>query len=235
MKFGVVIFPGSNCDQDMIDTLNLLNHKHGNIEVVKLWHKEHNLQNCDFIVLPGGFSYGDYLRSGAIARFSPIMQEVIEFANKGGFVFGVCNGFQILCEAHLLPGALLHNNSRKFICKNVFIKPVSDEFIITSKLSTAKAYKIPIAHGEGKYFAPDDLLKEIYDNGQIVFKYCDEKAVVTLESNPNGSLDNIAGISNKSKNVFGMMPHPERAADSALGNTDGMMIFESILNSIAVF
>ena len=118
MKFGVVIFPGSNCDQDMIDTLNLLNHKHGNIEVVKLWHKEHNLQNCDFIVLPGGFSYGDYLRSGAIARFSPIMQEVIEFANKGGFVFGVCNGFQILCEAHLLPGALLHNNSRKFICKN---------------------------------------------------------------------------------------------------------------------
>ena len=135
----------------------------------------------------------------------------------------------------LFRSALLHNNSRKFICKNVFIKPVSDEFIITSKLSTAKAYKIPIAHGEGKYFAPDDLLKEIYDNGQIVFKYCDEKAVVTLESNPNGSLDNIAGISNKSKNVFGMMPHPERAADSALGNTDGMMIFESILNSIAVF
>ena len=235
MKFGVVIFPGSNCYQDMIDTLNALNQKHGNIEVVKLWHKEHSLQGCDFIVLPGGFSYGDYLRSGAIARFSPIMQEVIEFANKGGFVFGVCNGFQILCEAHLLPGALLHNNSRKFICKNVFIKPVSDEFVITSKLNTLKAYKIPIAHGEGKFYAPDEMLKEIYDNGQIVFKYCDEKAVVTLESNPNGSLDNIAGISNKTKNVFGMMPHPERAADTTLGNSDGMMIFESILNSVEVF
>lgn len=234
MKFGVVVFPGSNCDQDMVDALEILKLKNNKIEVVKLWHKDHNLQNCDFIVLPGGFSYGDYLRSGAIARFSPIMQEIIEFANKGGFVFGVCNGFQILCEAHLLPGALLHNNSRKFICDNVFVKPVSDEFIITSKLSTTKAYKIPIAHGEGKFYAPDEVLKEIYDNGQIVFKYCDEKAVVTLESNPNGAIDNIAGISNRNKNVFGMMPHPERAADVLLANSDGLLIFESILNSVEV-
>lgn len=234
MKFGIVVFPGSNCDQDMIDVLNDMKEAY-KVEVVKLWHKEHNLQNCDMIILPGGFSYGDYLRSGAIARFSPIMQEVIEFANKGGLVLGVCNGFQILCESGLLPGALLHNNSRKFICKNVFIKAVTDETYITSKLNTNKALKIPIAHGEGKYFAPDDDIKRIYDNNQIVFKYCDSSANVTIESNPNGSMDNIAGITNKNKNVFGMMPHPERACDPQLGNTDGMGIFKSIMNSVAVF
>lgn len=233
MKFGVVVFPGSNCDQDMIDVLESMKIKYKN-EVVRLWHKDHDLQGCDFIILPGGFSYGDYLRSGAIARFSPIMQEVCEFADKGGFVMGVCNGFQILCEAHLLPGALLHNNSRKFICKNVFIKAVSDEYIITSKLSTNKALKVPIAHGEGKFFADDNAMREIYHHNQIVFKYCDANAVVTSDANPNGSMDCIAGITNRTKNVFGMMPHPERAADAVLGNTDGLLIFQSIFNSIEV-
>ncbi len=234
MKFGVVVFPGSNCDQDMVDVLENMKARHKN-EVVKLWHKDHDLQGCDFIILPGGFSYDDYLRSGAIARFSPIMQQVSEFADKGGFVLGVCNGFQILCEANLLPGTLLHNNTRKFICKNVYIKAVSDEFLITSKLNTHKALKIPIAHGEGKFFAPDEAMREIYQYNQIVFKYCDEKAVVTFDANPNGSLDCIAGISNRRKNVFGMMPHPERAADTLLGNTDGLLIFESIFNSIEIF
>ncbi|HQV00138.1 MAG: phosphoribosylformylglycinamidine synthase I [Bacteroidia bacterium] len=234
MKFGVVVFPGSNCDQDMVDVLESLKVKH-QVNVVKLWHKEHDLQNCDMVILPGGFSYGDYLRSGAIARFSPIMQEVIAFAGKGGLVMGVCNGFQILCEAGLLPGALLHNNSRKFICKNVYIKPVTDETYITSKLNTNKALKIPIAHGEGKFYAPDSEMKAIYDNGQILFKYCDALGNVTAESNPNGSIDNIAGITNKTKNVFGMMPHPERACDPYLANTDGRGIFDSILNSMALF
>lgn len=234
MKFGVVVFPGSNCDQDMVDVLESMKVKHKN-QVIKLWHKDHDLQGCDFIVLPGGFSYGDYLRSGAIARFSPIMQEVCEFADRGGFVMGVCNGFQILCEAHLLPGALMHNNNRKFICKNVYIKPMSDEFLITSKLNTNKALKIPIAHGEGKFFAPDEAMKEIYQYNQIVFKYCDENAVVSFDANPNGSVDCIAGITNRKKNVFGMMPHPERAANALLGNTDGLLIFESIFNSIEIF
>jgi phosphoribosylformylglycinamidine synthase I len=197
--------------------------------------KDHHLQDCDMVILPGGFSYGDYLRSGAIARFSPIMQEVIAFAEKGGLVMGVCNGFQILCEAGLLPGALLHNNSRKFICKNVYIKPTTDETFITSKLNTNKALKIPIAHGEGKFYAPDVTMKEIYNNGQILFKYCDALGNITAESNPNGSIDNIAGITNKNKNVFGMMPHPERACDPYLNNTDGQGIFNSILNSMAIF
>ncbi|MEO8150006.1 MAG: phosphoribosylformylglycinamidine synthase subunit PurQ [Bacteroidia bacterium] len=234
MKFGVVVFPGSNCDQDMIDVLDGMKENYA-VEVVKLWHKEHDLQGCEMIILPGGFSYGDYLRSGAIARFSPIMQEVIEFANKGGLVLGICNGFQILCEAGLLPGALMHNNSRKFICRNVYIKAVSDETFITSKLSTNKALKIPIAHAEGKFYAPDDVVKQIYDNNQIVFKYCDANGAITADSNPNGSMDNIAGVTNKTKNVFGMMPHPERACDPNLGNMDGMQIFKSIMNSVAVF
>lgn len=233
MKFGVVVFPGSNCDQDVVDVLTGMKQKH-DLKVIKLWHKNHDLQKCDLIILPGGFSYGDYLRSGAIARFSPIMQEVIEFARKGGFVLGICNGFQILCEAGLLPGALLHNTSLKFICRNVYIKAVTDETLITSKLSTNKALKIPIAHGEGKFFAPGNVIKEIYDNNQVVFKYCDANANITADANPNGSMDNIAGICNKTKNVFGMMPHPERACSTLLHNTDGMYIFESIMNSVSV-
>lgn len=228
MKFGVVIFPGSNCDEDVIYVLeHIMGH-----EVVRLWHKDHNLQGVDFIVLPGGFSFGDYLRSGAIARFSPLMQEVIQFANKGGFVLGICNGFQILTEAGLLPGALLHNDTRKFICKNVHIKADTTNSLITSGLDTNKALKIPIAHGEGNYFTDTATLNRLQENDQILFRYCDEVGNVTKESNPNGSLNNIAGVCNIKRNVFGMMPHPERASDALLGNQDGLGIFESIINTV---
>jgi len=226
MKFGVVVFPGSNCDEDMVYVLQNIMKK----ETVKLWHKNTDLEGCTHIILPGGFSYGDYLRSGAIARFSPIMQSVIEHANNGGFLLGVCNGFQILCEAGLLPGALMHNNSRKFICKNVFIKAENNNSILTSKVPTNKALKIPIAHGEGKYFADEATLKSLNDNQQILFRYCDEKGQINSEANPNGALENIAGVCNAKRNVFGMMPHPERAADKELFNEDGKFLFESILN-----
>ncbi|MBC7915071.1 MAG: phosphoribosylformylglycinamidine synthase subunit PurQ [Pyrinomonadaceae bacterium] len=228
MKFGVVVFPGSNCDQDSIYVLEKILGQ----EVVKLWHKDHDLQGAEFIILPGGFSFGDYLRSGAIARFSPIMQEIIQFANKGGYVMGICNGFQILCEAGLVPGALLHNSSRKFICRNIYLKPETTNSLITSSLSTDKALKIPIAHGEGNYFADAETLKKLNDNQQILFRYCDENGDVTAASNPNGSAENIAGVCNEGRNVFGLMPHPERAADSILGNEDGLGIFESILKIV---
>lgn len=224
MKFGVVTFPGSNCDEDMVYVLSdMLGQK-----VEKLWHKDTDLKNVDFVVLPGGFSYGDYLRSGAIAKFSPIMTEIIAHANKGGYVMGICNGFQILTESGLLPGALLHNSNQKFICKNVHLKPVSQSSAITKGLED-KAYKIPIAHGEGRFYAPQDTMKSIEDNDQIIFKYVSESGVISDEFNPNGSLNNIAGISNSAKNVFGMMPHPERAADAFLNNLDGKAIFESLL------
>ena len=229
MKFGVVVFPGSNCDHDMIYVLKKLLKQ----EVVALWHKDHDLQGCDFIVLPGGFSYGDYLRSGAIARFSPIMEQVIAFAKNGGFVMGICNGFQILCEAHLLPGALLHNTSHQFICRNAFIRTETNQSLITSGVTKGRVLKIPIAHGEGRFFASDETLKQLNDNDQILFRYCDEKGEVTEEANPNGSLQNIAGICNETRNVFGMMPHPERAADEELGNTDGRLLFDSILATLA--
>lgn len=227
MKFGVVIFPGSNCDEDIIYVLEQIMGQ----EVVRLWHKDHNLQGADFIVLPGGFSFGDYLRSGAIAKFSPLMQEIIQFANKGGFVLGICNGFQILAEAGLVPGALLHNSNRKFICQNIYLKPETTNTLITSSLDISKALKIPIAHGEGNYFADSDTFKKIQDNDQILFRYCDEAGNITERANPNGSLNNIAGVCNINRNVFGLMPHPERAADSILGNQDGLGIFESILNT----
>ena len=228
MKFGVVTFPGSNCNQDMIDVLGDIMDQ----QVVELWHKDHDLKGCDFVVLPGGFSYGDYLRSGAIARFAPIMQEVIAHANKGGYVMGICNGFQILGEADLVPGALLHNDTQKFICKNVFLKPETNSTLITQNLDLNKAHKIPVAHGEGRYFADADTLKSLNDNEQVIFRYCDADGNITPESNPNGSLENIAGVTNKNKNVFGMMPHPERAADSVLSNEDGKLMFESILNLV---
>lgn len=228
MKFGVVVFPGSNCDEDMVYVLqNIMGQK-----VEKLWHKEKDLKGCDFIVLPGGFSYGDYLRSGAIARFSPIMDKVIAHAENGGFLLGVCNGFQVLCEANLVPGALLHNTSRQFICKNVFIKPEQNETLITSGLDLKKAYKIPIAHGEGNYFTDAKTLAGMKKNGQILFRYCDAEGNVNENTNANGSLENIAGVCNARKNVFGMMPHPERAADSVLGNTDGKEIFKSLLSMV---
>ncbi|HWZ22816.1 MAG TPA: phosphoribosylformylglycinamidine synthase subunit PurQ [Cytophagaceae bacterium] len=228
MKFGVVVFPGSNCDEDLVYVVKEIMGQ----QVEKLWHKDTDLKGCDFIFLPGGFSYGDYLRSGAIARFSPIMENVIKHAEKGGYLMGICNGFQILTESHLLPGALLRNNQMKFVCKNVFIKPEHNNSLVTSHLDLTKGYKIPIAHGEGRYFADEATLKSLEDNGQILFRYCDEKGMVSDESNPNGSLQNIAGICNKNKNVFGMMPHPERSADSILGNTDGKALFESILSLV---
>lgn len=230
MKFGVVIFPGSNCDHDMIYVLK----KIMNQEVVKLWHKDQDLQGCDFIVLPGGFSYGDYLRSGAIARFSPIMEKIIDYANNGGLLMGVCNGFQILCEAGLVPGALLHNNNQKFICKNIYMSAQTSNSAVTCAIETGKALKTPIAHGEGRYFADDKTLQEMVANDQILFKYCTESGDITEEANPNGSLLNIAGVCNKNRNVFGMMPHPERASDIELCNTDGRFVFESVLKHCGV-
>jgi phosphoribosylformylglycinamidine synthase len=213
MKFGVVVFPGSNCDRDMQDALEQDLGK----EVVMLWHKDNDLSmftTDDCIVLPGGFSYGDYLRCGAIARFSPMMQAVVEFANKGGKVLGVCNGFQILCESGLLPGVLLQNANQQFICKNVYLQHTND------------ALKVPIAHGEGRYFADDATIEELEGNGQVLFRYCTEAGEVNAEANPNGAVRNIAGIRNNAGNVFGMMPHPERATNQTLGNIDGKRVFE---------
>lgn len=230
MKFGVVIFPGSNCDKDLIETLENVS----GTKVETLWHKDTDLKSCDFIFLPGGFSYGDYLRSGAIAKLSPIMQSVSEHAAKGGYVMGICNGFQILCESGLLPGALLRNTDQKFKCENVFLKPENTDLTITNKLDKNKAYKIPIAHGEGRYYADEATISELEKNNQIIFRYCNEKAKITSESNPNGSLNNIAGICNVGKNVFGMMPHPERCFADYLLNTDGRDIFESIMATQAV-
>lgn len=228
MKFGVVIFPGSNCDQDLIYVLRDILKQ----EVVCLWHKEGQLQDVDFVLLPGGFSFGDYLRSGAIARFSPLMKEIIAFAGRGGYVMGICNGFQILTEAGLLPGALLHNVSCQFICRNSYLRLGTTRSLITANLSVQEVLKIPIAHGEGNYFINTDGLKQLQDQDQILFRYCDELGYLTPISNPNGSIDHIAGICNATRNVFGMMPHPERAADSIVGNQDGLAIFESILNRV---
>ncbi len=214
MKFGVVVFPGSNCDRDMQDALR---HDLGK-EVIMLWHKDKDLSMFnteDCIILPGGFSYGDYLRCGAIARFSPMMQSVIEFANKGGKVLGVCNGFQILCESGLLPGVLLQNANQQFVCKNVFIKNENGE-----------ALKVPVAHGEGRYHADETTLNELEANGQVIFRYCDEQGNINEDANPNGATRNIAGIRNKSNNVFGMMPHPERASSEEMSNLDGKKVFE---------
>ncbi len=228
MKFGVVTFLGSNCDEDINHALS----QHLGAEVVSLWHKDTDLQDCDFIILPGGFSYGDYLRSGAIARFSPIMNEVVNHANKGGYVFGVCNGFQILCEAKLLPGTLLHNVDHKFICKNTYIVPQSNSAMICDGLDHNTALKIPIAHGEGRYYDSAENIKRLNENDQVTFRYCNENGIVTADANPNGSLENIAGICNSTKNVFGMMPHPERAVDPILGNEDGRKILANMISNV---
>jgi phosphoribosylformylglycinamidine synthase subunit PurQ / glutaminase len=227
MKFGVVIFPGSNCDQDMIYVLrNIMGQ-----EVVELWHKDHDLQGCDMVVLPGGFSFGDYLRSGAIARFSPIMSEVIAHANRGGYVFGVCNGFQVLCEAGLVPGALLHNDTQKFICRNVNIRCETSKSLVTSAIEPGQVLTIPIAHGEGRFYADSSVLAEMQSNDQVLFRYCDQNGKLDDAANPNGATSHIAGVCNKGRNVFGMMPHPERASDPELGNTDGRALFESMLGA----
>jgi phosphoribosylformylglycinamidine synthase subunit PurQ / glutaminase len=216
MKFGVVVFPGSNCDRDMIGALR----DDLGQEVIELWHKDSNLSaftTDDCIVLPGGFSYGDYLRCGAIARFSPMMQSTIAFANKGGKVLGVCNGFQILCESGLLPGVLLRNANQQFICKNVCITG-----------SNNQPLQIPIAHGEGRYYADEQTLASLVSQDQVIYRYCNATGEITAAANPNGAIENIAGICNKDRNVFGMMPHPERACSSLLGNTDGRTVFNTL-------
>ena len=227
MNFGVVIYPGSNCDKDIISCIE----RTVNQKVIELWHKDTDLQNCDVIFLPGGFSFGDYLRSGAIAKFSPIMEKVIDFGRNGGYIIGICNGFQILTESGLLPGALLHNTNNKFICKNVFLKINNTNTLVTNSYEK-NVIKVPIAHGEGRFFADENTMKDLKQNDQIIFKYCDSNGEVLESSNPNGSLENIAGICNKEKNIFGMMPHPERAADVILSNTDGVALFKSIMNYI---
>ena len=226
MKFGIIVFPGSNCDRDMALAL-----EHDlKQEVVMLWHKDRDLSmfsKDDCIVLPGGFSYGDYLRCGALARFSPMMEQVIDFAGKGGKVLGVCNGFQILCEAGLLPGVLLQNDHQRFVCKNVFIKS-DNKFNLIGEHVGDKVLKIPVAHNEGRYYADADTLKKLHDNNQVVFRYCDENGEVHLNSNPNGALNNIAGICNDGFNVYGMMPHPERACSDELHNVDGRGILKAL-------
>ncbi len=233
MKFGVVVFPGSNCDDDMMHVLGKVMQQ----ETIKLWHKNEDLSGfsiSDCIVLPGGFSYGDYMRAGAIARFSPIMNAVIEFARAGGYVWGICNGFQILCEAGLLPGVLLRNANQKFVCKNTFLKVQTNNSPITASIHPDKVLKIPIAHAEGRYYTDEATLKQLQDKDQILFKYCTENGLVNEAANPNGTLLNIAGICNEARNVFGMMPHPERAAEAVLGNTDGRLLFESLLQTARV-
>ena len=224
MRVGVVTFPGSNCDEDMRHALSELG-----AEVVSLWHKDSDLKSVEAVVLPGGFSYGDYLRSGAIARFSPIMTEVKRFAESGGLVFGVCNGFQILCEAGLLPGALLHNRSHRFICSDVSIAAVHQSSKLTEQLEINKAYRIPIAHGEGRFYADDATLDALEAGGQVLFRYVDSELHPSEAANPNGASRNIAGICNAGRNVFGMMPHPERAASAVVGNTDGLGILRGFL------
>lgn len=233
MKFGVVIFPGSNCDRDMIDALAHDMQQ----EVIALWHKDKDLSafdtTTDCLVLPGGFSFGDYLRCGAIARFSPMMQSVIEFAEAGGKVLGVCNGFQILCESGLLPGVLLGNSHRQFVCKNTYLISDNDTTELTKDI-TGRVLRIPVAHGEGRYYADEATLDALEAGNQILFRYCDEDGRIDAGANPNGAARNIAGICNAGKNVFGMMPHPERATSTALGNTDGRLILAGLVEAGAL-
>src|SRR3989339_1817647 len=228
VKFGVVVFPGSNCDHDAYYSLK----KVLGYDVSFLWHKNTTLQNCDVIILPGGFSYGDYLRTGSIARFSPIMNSVIEFANSGGYLIGICNGFQILLEAGLLPGAMLKNKSLQFVCKDVYLSVANSETIFTKDIHTGKTIKVPIAHGDGNYFADKDTLNSLEENNQIVFQYSSKDGESLEAFNTNGSVMNIAGIINKRGNVLGMMPHPERCSSKILGKTDGSLIFNSLAKNI---
>ena len=229
MKFGIVTFPGSNCDSDayhaVADVLGA--------DAVRLWHKDHDLQGADVVILPGGFSYGDYLRAGAIARFSPIMQEVAAHARRGGPVLAVCNGFQIACEAGLLPGALLRNESLCFVCKPVRLRVENTDTLFTHRYADGQILRIPIAHGEGRFTADAETLDRLEGEGAVVFRYVDADGAATAEANPNGSMRNIAGIVNAQGNVLGMMPHPERAVDSLLGSNDGLPLFESILARVA--
>ena len=224
MKFGVIVFPGSNCDMDCHYAITLLGE-----DVSYVWHEERDISSFDCLILPGGFSYGDYLRTGAVARFSPIMGAVKEFAERGGLVIGICNGFQILLEAGLLPGAMLVNKNLKFICRYVHLRVENASLPFTLLCEESQVLKIPIAHYAGNYFAPPEVLKELEDNNQVVLRYCSSQGEVREEYNPNGSQKNIAGIVNKKGNVFGLMPHPERAMETLLGSEDGRLIFLSIV------
>ncbi|MFZ1082601.1 MAG: phosphoribosylformylglycinamidine synthase subunit PurQ [Candidatus Kryptoniota bacterium] len=227
-KVGVVVFPGSNCDRDAFSAFSSVLNQ--NVEF--LWHKNTSLDGVDIVVLPGGFSYGDYLRSGAIARFSPIMNEVVKFAERGGLVMGICNGFQVLVESGLLPGALLRNANLKFICRQVYLRTETTKTPFTSALKQGQILKVPIAHGDGNYYADDDTLKMLQDNDQIIFRYSTSDGEITRESNPNGSILNIAGIVNKNRNVLGMMPHPERASEQILGSASGVMVLKSVIENL---
>lgn len=229
MKFGVVVFPGSNCDHDVYDVLN----RHFNQKVVYLWHNNNSLEDSDAVILPGGFAYGDYLRTGAIARFSPIMNQVIQFAKIGKPVIGICNGFQILLESRLLPGAMLRNKHLRFACKFVSLKVCNSNSMFTNCCEKQQILNIPIAHIEGNYYVDDPLLNELEDNQQILMRYCSPEGTIEEDHNPNGSRDNIAGVMNKQGNVFGLMPHPERASEKLLGSDDGKLIFQSIIESLS--
>lgn len=228
MKIGVIVFPGSNCDHD---AYHAMKHVMG-VDTTFIWHKETDLGNVDLLLIPGGFSYGDYLRSGAIARFSPVMREVIKFAGSGGLVMGICNGFQVLLEAGLLPGTMMHNEHLRFSCKQTWLRCESPDSPFTNKIGKDNLLKIPIAHGEGNYYTDSRNLEALKDNDQILFRYADAAGSITPAANPNGSVYNIAGICNKARNVMGMMPHPERAVESAIGSDHGRVIFESVMSSI---
>jgi len=228
-RWGVVIFPGSNCDKDALDAVGRICGQ----EARPIWHRECSLDGLDAVILPGGFSYGDYLRAGAIARFAPVMEEIVAFAGRGGLVIGICNGFQTLTEVGLLPGALMRNVGLRFICSEVYIRVERTDTPFTRRFRPGQVMKIPIAHNEGNFFLPSGPLRELEDNGQVVFRYCDQNGEVTPESNPNGSLNNIAGIVNRGGNVLGMMPHPERRCDPLLGRPDGVDLFRSMIDHLA--
>jgi len=229
MKFAIVVFPGSNCDHDAYHAVKHVLKQDAEF----VWHKETSLKGADVVILPGGFSHGDYLRTGAIARFSPVMNAVLDFARKGGPVLGICNGFQILLEAGLLPGAMLRNRDLKFHCEHVHVRVEETDTPFTSRAAKGQVLRIPIAHGEGNYFAEPEILDDLEASGRVVFRYCDAQGVVTDEANPNGAARNIAGICNESRNVIGLMPHPERACESVLGSADGLVMFESVVSSLA--
>ena len=227
MKFGVIVFPGSNCDHDCYHVVKHVFKQDAEF----VWHKESRLASYDCLILPGGFSYGDYLRPGAIGKFSPIMKEVRRFASDGGLILGICNGFQVLLETDLLPGAMMRNRSLKFICKDLYLRLEEDDTPFTNRGRVGDVLKMPIAHFDGNYFVDDKTLQELEENHQILFRYCDHNGDVTTDANPNGALRNIAGICNRERNILGMMPHPERCSESILGNEDGRVIFESIIDS----
>lgn len=228
MNFAVLQFPASNCDQDAVHAMRLLSHS-----ARLVWHKDNSLGSADAVIVPGGFSYGDYLRCGAIARFSPVMQAVKQFADNGGLVIGICNGFQVLCEAHLLPGALIRNRSLQFRCEHVYLKTVARDTPFTSQIPEGKILHVPIAHGEGCYFADAETLTQMKANRQILWQYCNAQGELTDDANPNGALEHIAGICNERRNVAGLMPHPERACEPMLGSVDGRLIFESMVLALA--